>query len=64
MTTILLSAWLLVDERSYNHQINAIIARHMPSLAEAVTRTFMLGEASLPDLSSLWPAWRASRPIL
>ena len=40
MTTILLSAWLLVDERSYNHQINAIIARHMPSLAEAVTRTF------------------------
>jgi SAM-dependent methyltransferase len=36
-----------VVERSYNHQINAIIARHRPSLAEAVTRTFMLGEASL-----------------
>jgi len=36
-----------VLERSYNHQINAIIARHRPSLAEAVTRTFMLGEASL-----------------
>jgi ubiquinone/menaquinone biosynthesis C-methylase UbiE len=35
-----------VVERSYNHQINAIIARHMPSLAEAVTRTFALGEAS------------------
>jgi len=31
-----------VVERSYNHQINVIIARHMPSLAE----TFALGEAS------------------
>jgi ubiquinone/menaquinone biosynthesis C-methylase UbiE len=35
-----------VVERSYNHQINEIIARHMPSLAEAVTRTFALGQAS------------------
>jgi hypothetical protein len=35
-----------VVERSYNHQINVIIARHMPSLAEAVTRTFALGSAS------------------
>ena len=35
-----------VVERSYNHQINVTIARHMPSLAEAVTRTFALGEAS------------------
>jgi ubiquinone/menaquinone biosynthesis C-methylase UbiE len=35
-----------VVERSYNHQINVIIARHMPSLAEAVTRTFALGDAS------------------
>jgi ubiquinone/menaquinone biosynthesis C-methylase UbiE len=35
-----------VVERSYNHQINAIIARHVPNLAEAVTRTFALGEAS------------------
>jgi SAM-dependent methyltransferase len=35
-----------VVERSYNHQINVIIARYMPSLAEAVTRTFALGEAS------------------
>jgi len=35
-----------VVERSYNHQINVIIARHMPSLAEAVTRTFALGAAS------------------
>jgi ubiquinone/menaquinone biosynthesis C-methylase UbiE len=35
-----------VVERSYNHQINEIIARHTPSLAEAVTRTFALGEAS------------------
>jgi len=36
-----------VVERSYNHQINAIIARYLPSLAEAITRTFALGEASL-----------------
>src|SRR3984885_12185890 len=36
-----------VVERSYTHQINEIIARHTPSLAEAVTRTFALGEASL-----------------
>ena len=35
-----------VVERSYNHQINVMIARHVPSLAEAVTRTFALGEAS------------------
>jgi ubiquinone/menaquinone biosynthesis C-methylase UbiE len=35
-----------VIERSYNHQINAIIARHVPGLNEAVTRTFALGEAS------------------
>jgi len=35
-----------VVERSYNHQINVIIARHIPALAEAVTRTFALGEAS------------------
>jgi ubiquinone/menaquinone biosynthesis C-methylase UbiE len=35
-----------VVERSYNHQINAIIARRVPSLAKAVTRTFVLGEAS------------------
>src|SRR6202051_3143384 len=36
-----------VVERSYNHQINVIIARHMPDFAEAVARTFMLGEAAL-----------------
>lgn len=35
-----------VVERSYNHQINVMIARYAPSLAEAVTRTFALGEAS------------------
>src|SRR5260370_26426422 len=35
-----------VVERSYNHQINVIIGRYAPSLAEAVTRTFALGEAS------------------
>ena len=36
----------IVIERSYNHQINEIIARYRPSLAEAVTRTFALSEAS------------------
>jgi ubiquinone/menaquinone biosynthesis C-methylase UbiE len=35
-----------VVERSYNHQINVMIARYSPSLAEAVTRTFALGDAS------------------
>jgi hypothetical protein len=33
-------------ERSYNHQINVIISRYVPSLIDAVTRTFALGEAS------------------
>jgi ubiquinone/menaquinone biosynthesis C-methylase UbiE len=33
-----------VVERSYNHQINEMIARHVPSLADAVTRTFALGD--------------------
>jgi ubiquinone/menaquinone biosynthesis C-methylase UbiE len=36
-----------VVERSYNHQINVIIGRHVPSLTEAITRTFALGEATL-----------------
>jgi SAM-dependent methyltransferase len=35
-----------VVERSYNHQINVMIARYVPSLAESVTRTFSLAEAS------------------
>ena len=35
-----------VVERSYNHQINVIIARYLPGIAEAVTRTFALSEAS------------------
>src|SRR5271157_4492426 len=43
-----------VVERPYNHQINVIIARHMPGLAEAVARTFALGEAS--RLTSLFNA--------
>jgi hypothetical protein len=34
-----------VVERSYNHQINVIIARYVPSLAVSVARTFALGEA-------------------
>ena len=41
-----------VVERSYNHQINVMIARYVPSLAESVTRTFALGEAS--QLQSLF----------
>ena len=32
-----------VVERSYNHQINVMIARYVPSLAESVTRTFAHG---------------------
>ncbi len=35
-----------VPERSYNHQINVILTRYVPGLAEAVARTFSLGEAS------------------
>jgi Histidine kinase-, DNA gyrase B-, and HSP90-like ATPase len=35
-----------VPERSYNHQINVILTRYVPGLAEGVTRTFSLGEAS------------------
>jgi ubiquinone/menaquinone biosynthesis C-methylase UbiE len=33
-----------VVERSYNHQINLMIARHVPSLREAVSRTFGLSD--------------------
>jgi ubiquinone/menaquinone biosynthesis C-methylase UbiE len=33
-----------VVERSYNHQINEMIARHVPSLADAVRRTFGLSD--------------------
>jgi ubiquinone/menaquinone biosynthesis C-methylase UbiE len=33
-------------ERSYNGRINVIIARRVPSLAEAVARTFSLGDAA------------------
>ena len=40
-----------VPERSYNHQINVMLTRHVPGLSEAVARTFSLGEASrLEDL--------------
>jgi ubiquinone/menaquinone biosynthesis C-methylase UbiE len=35
-----------VPKRSYNHQINVILTRYVPGLAEAVTRTFSLGEES------------------
>ncbi len=48
-----------VVKRSYNHQINEIIARHTPSLAAAVARTFALGEAS--RLRSLFDQAGASR---
>jgi ubiquinone/menaquinone biosynthesis C-methylase UbiE len=33
-----------VVERSYNHQINEMIARHVPSLTDAVNRTFGLSD--------------------
>src|SRR5438874_3305120 len=35
-----------VPNRSYNGRINVIVARHLPSLAEATARTFSLGEAA------------------
>ena len=35
-----------VVERSYNHQINVMIARYVPTLAESVARTFALADAS------------------
>jgi ubiquinone/menaquinone biosynthesis C-methylase UbiE len=35
-----------VVERSYNHQINVMIAQYLSSLAQAVARTFALGDAS------------------
>jgi hypothetical protein len=35
-----------VVERSYNHQINEMIARHVPSLGDAVARTFALADAA------------------
>jgi ubiquinone/menaquinone biosynthesis C-methylase UbiE len=53
-----------VPERSYNHQINIILARYVPSLAEAVTRTFALGKGYGCWRSSARPASRTSRPIL
>jgi ubiquinone/menaquinone biosynthesis C-methylase UbiE len=43
-----------VVERSYNHQINVMIARYVPSLAESVDRTFALAEAA--KLRSLFDA--------
>jgi ubiquinone/menaquinone biosynthesis C-methylase UbiE len=45
---------LTVPERSYNGRINAVIARHVPSLAEATARTFSLGDAA--RLRSLFEA--------
>ena len=52
-----------VVERSYNHQINLMIARYVPGLAEAVGRTFALAEAS--KLRSLFDGrpFPISRPI-
>jgi ubiquinone/menaquinone biosynthesis C-methylase UbiE len=35
-----------VVERSYNHQINVMISRYLPSLTEAVTRTFALADGA------------------
>jgi hypothetical protein len=43
-----------VVERSYNHQINVMIAQYVPGLAESVARTVALAEA--PKLRSLFDA--------
>ncbi len=45
---------LTVPERSYNGRINVIVARHMPSVAEATARTFALGDEA--PLRSLFDA--------
>src|SRR5690349_4085310 len=37
---------LTAPERSYNGRINVIVARYVPSLAEATARTFALGDAA------------------
>lgn len=39
-----------VPDRSYNGRINVVMARYMPSLAEATTRTFALGDAARLEL--------------
>ena len=43
-----------VVERSYNHQINVMISRYVPGLADSVVRTFALADAS--KLQSLFDA--------
>ncbi len=35
---------LTVPDRSYNGRINAVMAKHLPALAEATARTFALGD--------------------
>jgi ubiquinone/menaquinone biosynthesis C-methylase UbiE len=37
---------MVAPERSYNGRINVVLARHVPSLAEATERTFALGDAA------------------
>jgi ubiquinone/menaquinone biosynthesis C-methylase UbiE len=37
---------LTVPERSYNGRINAIIAKHLPTIGEATARTFSLGDVA------------------
>jgi len=37
---------LTAPERSYNGRINIVVARYVPSLAEATARTFALGDAA------------------
>ena len=44
----------VAPERSYNGRINVVLARHVPSLADATARTFALGEAA--RLQSLFSA--------
>ncbi|WP_158670508.1 class I SAM-dependent methyltransferase [Bradyrhizobium guangdongense] len=37
---------LTLPERSYNGRINAVIAKHLPTIGEATARTFALGDAA------------------
>jgi SAM-dependent methyltransferase len=37
---------LTTPEKSYNGRINVIVARHVPSVAQATARTFALGDAA------------------
>ena len=54
---------LTAPERSYNGRINVVVARYMPSLAEATARTFALGDPRGCTRSSPRRVSRISKPI-